>query len=69
MVVCNTKVLVSGYQSIDMHGTGVPVNFDGKLLISILRKKQIFTKKEGQKYTFSKTFRAPPFGKRTDDLA
>jgi hypothetical protein len=49
------KVLVSGYQSIDMHCIVLLVKFDDELSISFLRKKQLFTKeKGGQKYTFSK---------------
>jgi hypothetical protein len=42
-------VLVSEYQSIDMHCIVVPVKFDGGLAMSVLRNK-------GQKFSFSKTF-------------
>jgi hypothetical protein len=52
----NTKVFISGYQSIDMCFIVVPVEFDGGLYISVLRNKQLFTKKKGQKFTFSKKF-------------
>jgi hypothetical protein len=41
------KVLVSRYQSIDMHCIALPVKFDDGLSISFLRKKQFFTKKRG----------------------
>jgi hypothetical protein len=65
------KVLVSSYQSIDMHCIMVPVKFDDGLTVSFLRKKQIFTKKGGgvksihfqKKLQFSKTFPASPFTK------
>jgi hypothetical protein len=40
----NVKVLVYGYQSIDMHFIVVPVKFDGGLSMSILRNKQLFYK-------------------------
>jgi hypothetical protein len=51
------EVLVSKYQSIDMHCIALPVKFDNGLSISFLRKKQLFKKKGGgQKYTFSKKF-------------
>jgi hypothetical protein len=45
----NSKVLDSGYQSIDMHCIVLPVKFDGELSISVLRNKQLFKKKGGQK--------------------
>jgi hypothetical protein len=51
----------------------VPVKFDDVLSISFLRKKQTFSKKGGQKYTFSKkfhfqkTFQTSPSGKWTGD--
>jgi hypothetical protein len=45
MAVCDTKLLVSGYHSIDMHCNVLPVKFDGGLSISFLRKKELFTKK------------------------
>jgi hypothetical protein len=38
-----------------MHGIVVPVKFEGGLSISLLRKKQLFTKKRGSKvYVFKK---------------
>jgi hypothetical protein len=37
-------VLVSGYQSIDLHCIVLPVKFDGGLSISVLRNKQLFKK-------------------------
>jgi hypothetical protein len=54
------KVLVSWYQSIDMHCIALPVKFEGGLSISFLRKKAtLYKKRGGQKYTFSK--RVPIF--------
>jgi hypothetical protein len=38
---------VSGYQSIDMHCFVFPVNFDGRLAISVPRNEQLFTKNGG----------------------
>jgi hypothetical protein len=49
----------------------LPVKFDGRLAISVLRNEQLFTKNWGFKTDqFSKssnfqTFQIPPFGKRT----
>jgi hypothetical protein len=40
----NIKMHVSGYQSIDMHCIVLPVKFDGRLAISVLRNEQLFTK-------------------------
>jgi hypothetical protein len=40
MAAYSIKVLVSGYQSIDMHCIVSPVKFDGGLSISVLRNKQ-----------------------------
>jgi hypothetical protein len=40
----NIKELLSGYQSIDMHCIVLPVKFDGRLFISVLRNKQLFEK-------------------------
>jgi hypothetical protein len=48
------KMLVSGYQSIDMHCIVVPVKFDGGLSIPFLRKKQLSQKNSDQKFTFLK---------------
>jgi hypothetical protein len=45
-VAYNIKVPLSGYQSIDMHCIVLPVNFDGRLSISVLRNKQLFKKME-----------------------
>jgi hypothetical protein len=51
------KVLVSRYQSIDMHCIVVPVKFDDGLSISFRRRKQTFTKKGGLKvYIFKKRY-------------
>jgi hypothetical protein len=40
------KVIISRYQSIDMHCVEMPVKFEGGLSMSFLRKKQLFTKKQ-----------------------
>jgi hypothetical protein len=49
------KILVSKYQSIDMHCMVVPVKFDDGLSITFLRKKPLSTKKRGSKvYIFKK---------------
>jgi formate/nitrite transporter FocA (FNT family) len=54
--VYDTKMLVSGYQSIDMHYIVMPVKFDSGLFMLVLRNKQLFTKKKRvQKFTFSKS--------------
>jgi hypothetical protein len=64
----------SRYHSIATHCIVLPVKFDGGLSMSVLRKKQLFTKKRGtkvyifKKVQFSKTFQIPPFGKRTDQV-
>jgi hypothetical protein len=52
----NVKVLVSGYQSIDIRCMVSPVKFEDGLSMSILRYEQLFTKKGCQKFTFSKKF-------------
>jgi hypothetical protein len=48
----NIQMLVSGYQSIDMHCIDLPVKFDNELSISVLRNKQLFflKKNRGQKF-------------------
>jgi hypothetical protein len=48
-------MLVSGYQSIDMHCTVLSVKFDGGLSSSVLRNKQHFKKNGGQMFTFAKS--------------
>jgi hypothetical protein len=49
------KALVSENPSIDMHCIVVPAKFDGGLSLSILRNKQLFTKKRASKvYLFLK---------------
>jgi hypothetical protein len=45
MAAYDIKVLVSGYQLVDMHCIVVPVKFDGGLSISFLRKKLLLLKK------------------------
>jgi hypothetical protein len=45
----NIKVLVSGYQSIDMYFIVLPVKFGGGMYISVQRYKQLFTKNGDQK--------------------
>jgi hypothetical protein len=45
----NVKVLVSGYQSINMHCIVLPVIFDGGLSITFMRNRQLLTKKRGKK--------------------
>jgi hypothetical protein len=52
----NIKVLVSGYQSIDMQRIMLPVKFDSGLFISALRNKQLYTKKGGSKLHIFKKF-------------
>jgi hypothetical protein len=54
MTAYNIKMLVSGYQSIDMLCIVLPGKFDGGLSISVLRNKQLFKKKEAKKFTFEK---------------
>jgi hypothetical protein len=49
------KMLVSGYQPIDMHCIVSSVKFKGGLYISVLRNKQLFEKNGGQKFAFSKS--------------
>jgi hypothetical protein len=49
-VAYNIQMFVSGYQSIDMHCSVLPVKFDGGLSISVLKNGQLLTKKkEGSK--------------------
>jgi hypothetical protein len=50
----NVKVLLSKYQSIDMHCIMLPVKYDGGLSMSVLKNKQLFKKNGRQKFTFSK---------------
>jgi hypothetical protein len=50
----NIKVLVSGYQSVDMHRIVLPLKFDGGLSISVLRNKQLFEKREVKSSHFQK---------------
>jgi hypothetical protein len=63
------KVLVSGYQSIDMHCIALHVKFDGGLSISFQRKATLYKKKGGskayifKKFLFSKSFETPLFEK------
>jgi hypothetical protein len=59
----NIKVLLSGYQSIDMRCIVLPVKFDGGLSIPILRNKQLFKKKCSSDFF---NFQAPPFEERSD---
>jgi hypothetical protein len=40
----NINMLVSGYQSIDVHCIVLPVKYDGGLSISVLRNKQLYEK-------------------------
>jgi hypothetical protein len=49
----NIIMLVSGYQSIDMHCIVFPVKFDGEFSISFLRNRQLLTEKGGPKITLS----------------
>jgi hypothetical protein len=63
------KMHVSWYQSIGIVRIVLPVKFDGRLSISVLRNEQLFTKNWGSKTEqFLKssnfqTFQTPPFGK------
>jgi hypothetical protein len=50
------KVFSSGYQSIDMPCIVAHVKFESGLFYPGLRKKQLLTKKGGQKFTFSNHF-------------
>jgi hypothetical protein len=50
----NVKMLVFGYQSIDMHCIVVRVKFDGGSSMSVLRNKQLFPKKMSKVYIFKK---------------
>jgi hypothetical protein len=61
------KVLVSGYQSIDMHCIVLLVKFVDGLSILFLRNKQLFKKNDGhifetKKFTFF-NFHSPPLKK------
>jgi hypothetical protein len=47
------KVLVSGYQSIDMHCIALRVKFEDGLFISVLRIGQLFKKKKKMEDTIS----------------
>jgi hypothetical protein len=51
MATYNITLLVSGYQSIDMHCIVLPVKFDGGLSISVLRNKQLFKINGRQKFS------------------
>jgi hypothetical protein len=54
----------SGYPSIDMHCIMLPVKFDGGLFISVLRNKQLFKNKGGQKFGGQiLSFQTPPLKK------
>jgi hypothetical protein len=57
----NAKVIVSRYQSIDRHCMEMPVKFKGGLSMSVLRKKQLFTKKRGSKVLLKSHFFASHF--------
>jgi hypothetical protein len=49
------QMSVSKHGSIDMHCIVLPVKFDGRLSILLLKKKQLFTKKwESKVYDFEK---------------
>jgi hypothetical protein len=50
----NIKMLIFGYQSVDMHCIAISVKFDGKLFLSVLRNKQLFTKRGSKVYIFKK---------------
>jgi hypothetical protein len=67
MAAYNIKMLVSGYQSIDMHCIVLSVKFYGELSISVLRKKQLY-KKNGRQHFSSDifNFQTPPFEERAD---
>jgi hypothetical protein len=64
------NVLLSGYQSIDMHCIGLPVKSDGGLSISVPRTKQLY-KKMAVKSSHSQkvqnlNFSTPAIQKRMD---
>jgi hypothetical protein len=46
----NIKMLDSGYQTIDMHCIVLHVKIGGRLLISVLRNKQLFKKNEDRNF-------------------
>jgi hypothetical protein len=52
-VAYNIKMLLTRYQSIDMHCIVFPAKFDGRLSISVLGNKYPFKKNGRQKLTFS----------------
>jgi hypothetical protein len=54
MAACNIKMLVSGYQSINMHCIVLPIKFDDGLSISVLRNKQLYKKMEVKSSHFQK---------------
>jgi hypothetical protein len=51
-IAYNVKVLFYGYQSIDIQCIVLSVKFDGGLFISVLRNKQLFTKKRAKSLHF-----------------
>jgi hypothetical protein len=70
-VAYNIEVLVSGYQSIDMHCIMVALKFDNELSISFLRNRLLLTKKKGSKNHIFKrvwffNFQTPHFEEKTD---
>jgi hypothetical protein len=61
----NIKELISGYQSIEMHCIVLPVKFDRRLAISVLRNEQLFKKIGGSKpISFKKAQIFEPFKSR-----
>jgi hypothetical protein len=71
MAAYKIKMLVSGYQSIDMLCIVLSVKFYGGLSISVLKNKQLLKKNGRQKVNIFKKFKFlnlsnPPFEERTD---
>jgi hypothetical protein len=68
------NVHVSWYQAVDMHYIMVPVKYDGGSNMSVLRNKQLFTKKGGpkvcifQKVPIFKTISNPDILKKDSHL-
>jgi hypothetical protein len=61
----NKQMLVSGYQSIDIHSIVLLVKFDTRLFISVLRNKQLFKKVEAKSFKkFSIQFSTPTISRK-----
>jgi hypothetical protein len=65
--VYDTKVLTSGYQSIDMHCIVVPVKFDGGLIMSFLKKSNSLKKMDVKSSQFKFHFFGVHFSCERDE--